>query len=112
MKIISHSNRFFIVPAVIMVLVAGISFLCNTCSRPDGDNQILEKAGIQGGLIVHLGCDDGRFTAGLRAGDSYIVQGLTRNKEDLPAIRVTSANEDRNPSNRVLLPTVPTDPGG
>ncbi|MGQ9575565.1 MAG: outer membrane protein assembly factor BamB family protein [Thermoguttaceae bacterium] len=38
--------------------------------------QILAATGVQGGLIVHLGCGDGRLTAALRANDSYTVHGL------------------------------------
>ena len=38
--------------------------------------QILDATGIRGGLVVHLGCGDGRLTAALRANDSFMVQGL------------------------------------
>ena len=38
--------------------------------------RILEQAGVQGGLIVHLGCGDGRLTVALRAGDGFLVHGL------------------------------------
>jgi len=38
--------------------------------------QILDSTGIEGGLVIHLGCGDGKLTAALRANDSYIVQGL------------------------------------
>ena len=38
--------------------------------------QILDAAGVRGGLVVHLGCGDGRLTAALRASDSYLVHGL------------------------------------
>ncbi len=38
--------------------------------------QILEETGIKGGLVVHLGCDNGRLTAGLHANDRYLVHGL------------------------------------
>ncbi|UCF14414.1 MAG: hypothetical protein JSW59_13455, partial [Phycisphaerales bacterium] len=38
--------------------------------------QILDATGIRGGLIVHVGCGDGELTAALRAGDSYLVDGL------------------------------------
>ena len=31
---------------------------------------------MQGGIVVHLGCGDGKLTAALRAGDQYAVQGL------------------------------------
>jgi SAM-dependent methyltransferase len=37
---------------------------------------ILEIAGVKGGLVVHIGCGDGRLTAALRGGDSCLVQGL------------------------------------
>lgn len=37
---------------------------------------ILDATGCKGGLIVHLGCGDGRLTAALRAGDGYLVHGL------------------------------------
>jgi outer membrane protein assembly factor BamB len=38
--------------------------------------QILKATGVQGGLVIHLGCGDGKLTAALRANDSLVVQGL------------------------------------
>lgn len=38
--------------------------------------------GVQGGLVVHLGCGDGKATADLRMNDRYLVQGL----DDDPAM--------------------------
>ena len=38
--------------------------------------QILDAAGVKGGLVVHLGCGNGKLTAALRASDSYLVHGL------------------------------------
>jgi outer membrane protein assembly factor BamB len=40
--------------------------------------QILKATGVQGGLIVHLGCGDGRLTAALHVSPGYLVQGLDR----------------------------------
>jgi len=40
---------------------------------------ILTESGVQGGLVVHLGCGDGKLTAALRAHDGYLVHGLDRN---------------------------------
>ena len=37
---------------------------------------ILNAAGVKGGLIVQLGCGDGKLTAALRVNDSFIVHGL------------------------------------
>ena len=52
----------------------------------DQAQEILDQTGIKGGLIVHLGCGDGKLTAALRRNNSYIVQGL-----DTDAKNVTTA---------------------
>lgn len=39
-------------------------------------SQILAATGVQGGLVVHLGCGDGRLTAALHASECYLVHGL------------------------------------
>ncbi|MHC4460493.1 MAG: outer membrane protein assembly factor BamB family protein, partial [Planctomycetota bacterium] len=38
--------------------------------------QIIDATGVKGGLIVHLGCGDGKLTAALGAGENYLVHGL------------------------------------
>jgi len=50
---------------------------------------IFRDSGIKGGLIVHVGCGDGVFTAGLRANDRYIVQGL-----DTDAAKIKMARQN------------------
>jgi outer membrane protein assembly factor BamB len=35
-----------------------------------------KSSGITGGLVVHVGCGDGKITAALRANDSFVVQGI------------------------------------
>ena len=42
----------------------------------DEAKDILQATGVKGGLVVHLGCGDGKLTAALRANDSFIVHGL------------------------------------
>jgi len=49
--------------------------------------RILDATGIHGGLIVHLGCGDGRLTAHLRADNSYVVHGLDRDAEGVKRAR-------------------------
>jgi len=49
--------------------------------------QILGTTSIQGGLVVHLGCDDGRLTAALRADDIYVVHGLDTDAENVQRAR-------------------------
>ncbi len=43
--------------------------------------EILKNTGVQGGLIVHVGCGDAALTAGLRPNDSYVVQGLEKDPD-------------------------------
>ncbi len=49
--------------------------------------QILEATGIKGGLIVHIGCRDGRLTAALWANDSYLVHGLDTDADNIRQAR-------------------------
>ena len=49
--------------------------------------EILQAAGVKGGLIVHLGCGDGRLTAALRAGESFLVHGLETDEGRLAEAR-------------------------
>ena len=50
--------------------------LTTAVARAEEATQILSDTGIQGGLVVHLGCGDGQLTAALRASDAYLVYGL------------------------------------
>ncbi len=50
-------------------------------------HEILETAGIEGGIIVHLGCGDGSLAEQLAAGDRYLVQGLDTNPATVTAAR-------------------------
>jgi len=70
---------------------AAAGVLLSVCAASGADpaqeaKQILAATGVQGGLVVHLGCGDGRLTAALRAGPSYLVHGL-----DADADRVAKA---------------------
>ncbi len=49
--------------------------------------QIRTDTGATGGLIVHLGCGDGRLTAALMAGDRFLVQGLDADPQNVEAAR-------------------------
>ena len=49
---------------------------------------ILAATGVKGGLVIHMGCGNGRMTAALRANDSYLVQGI-----DADAANVEKARE-------------------
>jgi len=44
--------------------------------QADLARRILAETGVKGGLIVHVGCGDGKLTAALRVNESYQVHGL------------------------------------
>ena len=49
--------------------------------------EILDATGVQGGLVVHVGCGDGKLTAALCANESYVVQGLATRKAHVEEAR-------------------------
>jgi len=49
--------------------------------------QILDTAGVKGGLVVHIGCDDGRLTAALCVNESYLVHGIDTDGVDITKAR-------------------------
>ena len=53
----------------------------------DRGAKIVEATGVKGGLIVHLGCGDGRLTAELRRNDSYLVHGLDTDADNVNQAR-------------------------
>jgi len=57
-------------------------------SAAEPADDILQATGVKGGLVVHLGCGDGKLTAALRANDSFLVHGL-----DVDAASVESARK-------------------
>ncbi|MCX7887914.1 MAG: hypothetical protein N3B01_11760, partial [Verrucomicrobiae bacterium] len=45
--------------------------------------EAIENTGVKGGLIVHLGCGDGKLTAALRTSPGFIVQGLDADRKKM-----------------------------
>lgn len=55
--------------------------LTGASCRAEGDShaeaqRVFDCAGVRDGLVVHVGCGDGRLTAALRCGEHCLVQGL------------------------------------
>jgi SAM-dependent methyltransferase len=75
----------------VSVVILSCSFAAagSTDSLETQAAEVLRAAGIQGGLIVHVGCGDGRLTAALRADDGYLVHGL-----DVEAANVERARDN------------------
>ena len=51
-------------------------------------SDILATSGVQGGLVVHVGCGDGKLTAALRASAGYLVQGLDTDNTNVETARI------------------------
>jgi outer membrane protein assembly factor BamB len=49
--------------------------------------RILDLSGVRGGVVVHLGCGDGRLTAALRASEAFRVQGWDADPAQVAAAR-------------------------
>jgi len=71
--------------ALLLVLAAGLA--SQSCRETDKAAGIIDASGIRGGLIVHVGCGDGRLTAALRLNDAYTVQGLDRDPSNVERAR-------------------------
>nr|MBC8870571.1 class I SAM-dependent methyltransferase [Planctomycetota bacterium] len=71
---------------LIAVVIACLSFF-RAAVGDDRVAAILDDTGVKGGLVVHVGCGDGKLTAALRANDSYLVHGLDADAENVAAAR-------------------------
>jgi len=80
------------------ITLFGTAFLCLTltfCSMAvaatfpvqQEAERILSTTGIKGGLIVHIGCGDGKLTAALHANSRYLVHGLDKHIEKIERAR-------------------------
>ncbi len=49
--------------------------------------KILSESGVQGGVVVHLGCGDGTGTAELRANEHFLVHGLDTDPKNVEKAR-------------------------
>ena len=71
-----------VVNAVLFAMLA-----CSPVWGGQSAEDILKASGIKGGLVVQLGCGDGKLTAALGAGDCFIVQGLDTDPTNVDTAR-------------------------
>ena len=74
------------------VLLAAVMVACPSDANGQGEErarakEIFNATGIEGGLIIHLGCGDGRLTAALAKNDGCLVQGLDRVAQNVTSAR-------------------------
>jgi SAM-dependent methyltransferase len=72
---------------VIAMGIVSMAF-SNACLGETGA-EILNTAGVTGGLVVHVGCGDGHLTAELGAAEGFIVQGLDGDRANVDRARAT-----------------------
>ena len=68
----------------VVTLAAVLAFV--SIAQGQEAKQILSAGGVKGGVVVHLGCGDGKLTAALHGSDSFLVHGL-----DTDAAKVAKA---------------------
>ena len=72
----ARTKTGWITTTIILVWASTFGLGPASASEREQARRILDLSGVKGGLIVHLGCGDGKLTAALRANDSYLVHGL------------------------------------
>ncbi|MCX7016110.1 MAG: PQQ-binding-like beta-propeller repeat protein [Candidatus Sumerlaeota bacterium] len=83
-------RRFVSLVCAALFACAALSALAAEPGAPPEKGQaqaILDATGVKGGVIIHVGCGDGRLTAALHANDSYVVQGLDADAKNVDAAR-------------------------
>ena len=73
-------NRFSKITSLSWLLMS-VFLITGSSMANDNDvitiaREILKISGVKGGILVHLGCSDGKLTAALHADDNYTVHGL------------------------------------
>jgi outer membrane protein assembly factor BamB len=78
-----NSNKRFV-----FCLIAIMACITPTASGAETEaKQILDAAGFTGGLVVHVGCGNGKLTAALRTADNILVHGLDTSAKNITAAR-------------------------
>ena len=79
---------------ILLALAAHVSTNAEAANHAHEAQQILGAAGTRGGLVVHLGCGDGRLTTALCVNDSYLVHGLSTDRASVEKARRHLADRD------------------
>ncbi len=69
------------------MMVAVVAVWPASVAIAENAEDLVSKSGVEGGLIVHLGCGDGEFTAALKRDERFLVHGLDTDKDRIEAAR-------------------------
>ncbi len=75
-----------------LAILAGTALIMPASSAANVSAQeqaaaILRATGVTGGLVIHVGCGNGRLTVALHASDGYLVHGIDTNPRDVRRAR-------------------------
>ncbi len=74
-------------------IALGLLAMHLSVAKAQDARQILDASGVKGGLVVAIGCGSPVLLAQLRAGDSYLVQGLDRDPRNVADARTHLAEK-------------------
>ena len=80
--------------AIACLLATVVTTLPAQAARPTTAAELLTFSGVQGGLVVHLGCNNEHLTINLRHNSRYQVHGLDRDQARVEATRALALNRD------------------
>ena len=72
---------------VLVMLLSSLASAAQAGAESRLAERIIGNAGVKGGLIVHIGCGDGKLTAALRTSEAYLVQGLDTDQTNVEKAR-------------------------
>ena len=80
--------------ALLLSVLLGVAIWAATSvARPshaavaDRARNIVRSSGVKGGLVVHVGCGDGRLTGALHVSEAYVVHGLDGSQSEVDRAR-------------------------
>ena len=71
----------------VFAVLAVVTLTFGGTARADSAAEILKQSGVEGGLVVHVGCSDGKLTAALRRDDRFLVHGLDVDEKSIAQAR-------------------------
>ena len=75
------------------ILAAGLILSATNLYAMDAAETV-RHSGIRGGIVVHLGCGDGRQTASMWLNGSYLVHGLDTDADQVAKARAYVRSKD------------------
>ena len=78
-----------------LIFIVTSLFAFNTLGLAGDLVALAKSSGVQGGLVVHLGCGAGQQTTGLRLDERYLVHGLDTSADNIQMARrnIRAANQ-------------------